>query len=361
METSHQQPSLTPVSEVGEFGLIARMRAVLDAHREETAPEDVLSGIADDAAVYRVGEGRVHVLTTDALVEGIHFDRAFMPMEHLGVKALAVNVSDVAAMNARPRYATLALGLPQHVYVEHVEQLYRGLQRACRQYGVTIIGGDTVSAGRLTLSVTVVGEAEEEDIAYRKGARPGDALCVTGDLGAAYAGLKVLAAQRRRLQEEGEAFQPEVGAFARVIQRQLAPTARLDVIEDWAERGVRPHALIDISDGLASEVHHLCEAGGVGARLFGAALPVALETRRAADRFGDDVDVYALFGGEDYELLFALPPEQLGTLDEASFTVVGEVTEPGEGVQIKTPEGELVGLRPGGYEHFGGEEEDAGE
>ncbi len=347
-----QQPSFTPVSDVGEFGLIARMRAALG----EEVPEDVHSGIEDDAAVYRAGEGHVHIVTTDALVEGVHFDRAFMPMGHLGFKALSVNVSDVAAMNARPRYATVALGLPQQVSVEQVEQLYGGMRRACERYDMAIIGGDTVSAPSLTLSVTVIGEAKEGAVVYRKGARPGDALCVTGDLGGAYAGLKILAEERRRLQEKGADFRPDLDAFQYVIQRQLAPRARVDAVQDWAARGVRPHALIDISDGLASEVHHLSEAGGVGARLFGAALPVAPETRQAADRFGDEVDVYALFGGEDYELLFALPPDRLDALDETTFTVVGEVTDQAGEVEIKTPEGDVMPLRPGGYDHFDGED-----
>ncbi len=350
MDQPQQPSSLTAVSEIGEFGLIARMRAALGDPADD---ENLLAGIADDAAVYRAGEGKVHVLTTDALVEGVHFDRSFMPMGHLGVKALSVNVSDVVAMNARPRYATVTLGLPQSVYVEEVEALYGGFRQACALYGMTVIGGDTISARQLTLSVTVIGEAGEEDIVYRKGAQPGDALCVTGDLGAAYAGLKILVEQRERLQQEGEGFTPDLEEFSYVIQRQLAPTARLKAVSEWKEKSFRPHALIDISDGLASEVHHLCEAGGVGARLFGAALPVALETRAVADRFEEDVDVFALFGGEDYELLFAAAPDDLDRLDEASFIVIGEVREQDEGVQIRTPEGGAVALRPGGFDHFG--------
>lgn len=350
--------SLTPVSDLGEFGLIAQMRTALGQSRDEA----VVAGIADDAAVYRVageaGAGRVHVITTDALVEGVHFNRAFMPMEHLGVKALAVNVSDVVAMNARPRYATVALGLPRNVYAEQVQQLYRGLQRAAAHYGVTVVGGDTVSAGQLTLSVTVVGEADEEAVVYREGARPGDVLCVTGDLGASYAGLKVLADQHHRLEREGDAFRPEVDTFSYVIQRHLAPQARLEALDHWAAAGVQPRALIDVSDGLASEVHHLCEAGDVGARLFGAALPIEVQTRQVADRFEEDVDVYALFGGEDYELLFALPPDEVDRLgDDFDFSVVGEVTEASEGVHVNTPEGQAVRLRPGGFDHFDDEED----
>lgn len=340
----------TPVSDVGEFGLIAHMRQALGRAAED---DTVASGIADDAAVYRVGEGRVHVVTTDALIEGTHFDRSFMPLGHLGVKAVAVNVSDVAAMNARPRYATITLGLSQNVSVEMVGQLYEGIGKACEAYGVTVIGGDTTSARQLMLSITVIGEAMEEDIVYRGGARVGDVLCVTGDLGASYAGLKVLAAQRQALQDQGPDFAPDVETFTYVIQRHLAPTARLAAVKDWAERGVRPHALIDISDGLASEVHHICEASGTGALLRGAALPFAPETRGVADAFGEDVDTYGLFGGEDYELLFALPEADLEKLDPDSFVAIGEVTAPEAGVRIQTAEGETTGLKPGGYQHFG--------
>ena len=348
------ESSFTSVSEIGEFGLIAHLRGVLG---EAGAGADIVSGIADDAAVYRIGEGRVHVVTTDALIEGTHFDRSFMPMEHLGFKAMAVNVSDIAAMNARPRYATLTLGLPQNVSVEMVGQLYEGMRRACRAYDLRVVGGDTTSARQLTLSVTVIGEAREEDVVYRKGAQVGDVLCVTGDLGAAYAGLKVLAEQRRALQEQGDDYAPEVGEFSYVIQRQLAPQAQLSTVKTWAERGVRPHALIDISDGLASEVHHLCEASHVGALVRGAALPIAPETRSAADHFAEDVDVYALFGGEDYELLFALPEDDLDRLDPESFVAMGEVTDAEQGVHLQTPEGETVRLEPGGYQHFENGEE----
>jgi thiamine-monophosphate kinase len=361
-------PEQTAVSDVGEFGLIAHIR---DALAGGDAPvdairDDVLAGIADDAAVVRApgaseddpGGGRVQVLTTDALVEGTHFDRTFMPLGHLGVKALSINVSDVAAMNAVPRYALVTLGLPEGVSVEETRRLYDGFRQAAEAYDVAVVGGDTTSAPRLVLSVTVVGEANADEIVYRRGAEPGDALCVTGDLGAAYAGLRVLLAERQRLQqrreqEREEDFRPNLDEFSYVIQRQLAPSARLDVMQGWREEGHRPKALIDISDGLASEVHHVCEAGGTGAHLEGAALPVAPETRTAADAFEQDVDVYALFGGEDYELLFAWPEDELDRLDAETFTQVGTVTEEGEGVRIRPPgEEEPVPLKPSGFDHF---------
>jgi thiamine-monophosphate kinase len=344
-------PQQTDISDIGEFGLIAVMRDTLGP----ASDEDIVSGIGDDAAVYRVGDEQVHILTTDTLTEGIHFDRSFMPMEHLGFKAMSVNVSDVVAMNAQPRYATVTIGLSQQVTVEMVETIYEGVKEACDAYDVTVVGGDTVSAHALSLSVTVVGEAQEENVVYRSGAQVGDKLCVTGDIGASYAGLKVLVRNRKQLEEQGEDFQPNLDPFSYVIRRHLAPPAQLKTVRDWAEAGVTPHALIDISDGLASEVHHICEASDVGAQLYEPALPIDPETRNTATDFGDDVGVYALFGGEDYELVFTLPEEDLDALDPQSYTVIGDVESPEDPerpVLIQRADGETVPLQPGGFDHF---------
>lgn len=338
----------TPISQVGEFGLIDRLRDALGI----TEREALLQGIGDDAAVYRVGDGRVHVVTTDALVEGVHFDRTFAPLGTLGYKAIAVNVSDVVAMNAEPRYATVALGLPNNVSVEAAEVLYEGMAQACRQYGLAVVGGDVTAAERLFLSVTVIGEVAEEDVVYRRGAEPGDLLCVTGDLGSAAAGLKVLLAGREAF-EGGAEEQPDLAPWSYAVQRHLAPQARLDRVRQWAEAGVRPHALIDISDGLASEVHHLCQAGGVGARIEAGLLPIHVQTFRAAERFDDQPPTYALYGGEDYELLFALPEAEADKLPEDTYAIVGTVTEAEEGVVLAMPEGEAVPLEASGFQHFG--------
>ena len=340
----------TAIREVGEFGLIDRMDKILG----KASDEDVLAGISDDAAVYRIDDERVHVVTSDMLVEGIHFDRVFMPMEYLGVKSIAVNVSDVVAMNATPRFATIALGIPETVSVEQVEGLYRGMKKACATYGLSIVGGDTAASHQLTISVTVVGETGPNDVVFRRGAKPGDLLCVTGDLGGAYAGLKILLEQRKALQEQGEEFEPNLAAYQYVIQRQLVPKARLDIVNDWRQRRVRPHALIDISDGLASEIHHLCKQSGCGAELTVAAVPVALETRTVADELEEDVDVYALFGGEDYELLFAASESEIKKMDQESFNVVGRFTAEPE-VVVLMPDGNRFPLGSGGYQHFRGE------
>jgi len=342
----------TPVSHLGEFGLIDRMRDLLGEH----APGgEVLCSIGDDAAVYRVSDDTAHVITADALIEGVHFERSFMPWGYLGRKAIAVNVSDVAAMNAEARYAVVTVGLPRNVSVQMVDALYEGLSAACRAYGIRLVGGDTTAAPVLTLSVTVVGEASVERIVYRRGARPGDLLCVTGDVGAAYAGLQVLIEQRRAMRELGEAYVPDLDPYRSVIARQLTPSARTDVVADWAKRAVRPRALIDVSDGIASEVHHLCRASGCGARVQGASLPVDPETRAVADERMEDVDTFALFGGEDYELLFALDPDDVDRLDATQFTVIGTFTGQDDGVTLVTPEGDAVPLEAAGYTHFAGE------
>lgn len=350
-----QRPALvenafTPIHEVGEFGLIERLRSVLGAPSDDR----LLLGIGDDAAVYRTGPGDLaQVVTTDALVEGIHFNPSFMPMNYLGFKALSVNVSDVVAMNAKPRYATLALGLPNHIPVEQVELLYEGLRRACDLYGVTLIGGDVAAARQLTLAITAIGEADAAHLAFRRGAQPGDLLCVTGDLGASLAGLKILLKQRRALERLGDEFQPDFSAYRYVVERHLTPTARLDAVRHWDERGVRPRALIDISDGLASEVHHLCRQSGCGAVLYAQALPVDVQTRQVADELEEDVDTFALFGGEDYELLFALREQDPDQLDDPFSQVIGRFTPADEGVVLQTPSGETLSLDAGGYQHFG--------
>ncbi len=357
METKDN--SFTPVDEIGEFGLIERMSNILGAPSDD----DVIAGISDDAAVYRIDEDRVHLVATDALIEGVHFDRLFMPMEQLGFKSMAVNISDIIAMNGFPRYATISIGLPNTYSIENVEGFYRGVRRACDAYDVTVIGGDTTAARHLSISVTVIGEAMASDVVYRRGAQPGDLLCVTGDLGGAYAGLKVLLEERRKMRDDGADYTPELERYQYVIERQLTPKPRFDVIRSWQQYGFKPNAMIDISDGLASEVHHICTQSRCGALVHAAAIPIAFETRDAANDFEEDVDAYALFGGEDYEILFAASREELGRLDETQFNVVGEVAEASFGIQVQTPEGQTIPLTPGGYTHFtpGAEDEEAGE
>ena len=350
------EPAFTPVADVGEFGLIDRLADTLG---DAASAKDLVVGIGDDAAVYRVGgagsdgPSRVHVVTTDALVEGVHFDRTYVPLRALGWKAVAVNVSDVVAMNARPRFATVALGLPNNLSVEGAEALYTGVAQACERYGLAVVGGDTTAAARLTISVTVIGEAREDEVVTRAGARPGDLLCVTGDLGSAAAGLQVLIAGKDVAGGDGAAeVRPDLTEFAYVVERHLMPQARLDRVETWAQAGVRPTALIDVSDGLASEAHHLSQAGTVGAVVDGGLLPVHVQTALAAQRYDARPEAYVLYGGEDYELLFTLPEADAPKLAADTYAVVGQVVGPDEGVTLRLPDGNRVPLQAGGYKHY---------
>ena len=333
----------TPVSATGEFGLI-------DLLTEELGPPhdpDIVRTIGDDAAVYKIDDERVHVITTDILIESIHFDRSFMPMEYLGVKSIAVNVSDVIAMNALPRFATVALGVPHNVSVEMIQDIYRGIRKSCEAYGVTLIGGDTVASPKMTLSITVIGETKEENIIYRHGARIGDVLCVTGDLGASYAGLRLLLDQQSQLQQSGDGFKPVVNDFKYVIQRHLTPTPRLTTLKVFEESGVKPSAMIDISDGLASETQHICRLSHCGATLQASKLPIHEETQKVAQLLGQDTDTYALYGGEDYELLFTLSSDDLVKLPDGICTPIGTITED-ESILVETPEGSLIPLQEKG-------------
>lgn len=336
----------TPVADVGEFGLIDRLASRLAGLPR---PDALLEGIGDDAAVLDLGGGRVQVVTVDQMVEGVHFDRAFAPLGMIGWKALATAASDIVAMNALPRWAVVAVGLPNNVSVEGAEALYDGIAAACSRYGITVVGGDTTAAARLTLAVTVIGEADREAVVTRRGAQPGDLLAVTGDLGSAAAGLQVLLAGKDDSPGDApEGLQP----FAYLVERQLMPQARLDRVRAFAEAGVRPRAMIDISDGLASEVHHLCGGSAVGAAVEAGLLPIHVQTYQAAERFDARADAYALYGGEDYELLVAISEAELDKLPEGLLAVVGQVTEPEAGVILLQPDGSAAPLHASGYKHY---------
>jgi len=346
--------SFTPVSTLGEFGLIQRMaERLVDIPRSE----NLIEGIGDDAAVYRAGPEKLHVLTTDVLIEGVHFDRSFIPMPFLGFKAISVNVSDVAAMNAKPLYATVSMGMPRNFSVEMMDALYDGMAQACTLYGMELVGGDTSTAHALYISITVVGEVHERDVVFRRGAQVGDFICVSGDVGGAFAGLKVLLDQRQQLEDLGDAYEPELGAHQYVIQRQLQPKARLDIVDALKTAGVKPTSMIDISDGLASEVHHIATRSSVGATIRVPALPFDAETRAVADQMMDDIDAYALFGGEDYELLFTVDPADVEKVDALdSCSVIGNIEVATKGVRAYSPETGLMPLHPAGYAHFEGDE-----
>jgi thiamine-monophosphate kinase len=342
--------SFTPVSSIGEFGLIDHISRVLPDPLKDPR---IVCGIGDDAAVYRASEGLLQVITTDALIEGIHFDRTITPMTYLGGKAITVNVSDIVAMNALPRNATVSLGIPRNMSVEMVEALYHGMAEACASYGLTLVGGDTTSAPTLFVAVTVVGEVSDEQLVMRRGAKEGDLICVTGDLGGAYAGLQILLDQRRALEEMGDEYEPDIEAQRYVINRQLLPKARLDVRNALEEMGIRPTAMIDISDGLASELHHICRHSEVGATIRVAALPIDPVTRAVADQYLEEVDTYAFYGGEDYELLLTAAPDDAERLRKAGhITIIGEILESDAGVNALSPEAGLIPLDAAGFDHF---------
>ena len=344
----------TPVSTLGEFGVIDRL-----AERLSDIPrsDGLIEGIGDDAAVYRAGNDMLHVMTTDALIEGVHFDRTFIPMQFLGYKAISVNVSDVAAMNAKPLYATVSLGIPRNMSVEMIDALYDGMSSACKQYGMELVGGDTTTAHALYLSITVVGEVSEHHVTFRRGANVGDYICLSGDVGGSFAGLKILLDQRQALQDLGDAYEPDLDAHQYVIGRQLRPTARLDVVDMLSIIGVKPTSMIDVSDGVASEIHHICKRSEVGATIRVPEIPFHAETQAVAVQNMDEIDAYALFGGEDYELLFTVDPSDLDKMRELEgVAVIGTIEDQAKGVRALTPETGLMPLSPAGYQHFDPEE-----
>ncbi len=344
-----QPQTLTPLAQLGEFGLIRRLAQSARAQQPGTR-----TAIGDDAAVLQPTPGLQQVISTDLLLEGIHFDLTFCPLRHLGYKAVAVNVSDVAAMNARPTQLVMGLAAGARFSVEALEELYAGIRLACDAYGVDLVGGDTTTSpgGHLLLSVTVLGEAAPEAIVRRSGGQPTDLLCVSGDLGAAYLGLQVLNREKAVFLDDPEA-QPELENYAYVVQRQLRPEARMDVIHELAELGVVPTAMIDVSDGLASEVLHLCRESGVGARVYQDRLPLAEETLEVAEEFKLDPTTCALNGGEDYELLFTVP---LALHDKVrnhpDITVIGHLVPPDQGAYLVLPSGTQVELQAQGWTAF---------
>jgi thiamine-monophosphate kinase len=299
------------------------------------------------------------VLTTDAFAEGIHFDLTFTSLRHLGWKAMAANLSDIAAMGALPRYATIALSLPGKMTVAMVEELYAGIAAAAKVYECSVVGGDTVgSAGNLTVVVSMTGEAEEKDLVYRKGAVPGDYLCVTGHLGASIAGLKVLQREKRAYQaaKPPESFVPNLAPYAPALEKHFMPKPRLDFVR--AVRGrVRINSMIDVSDGLASEVHHLCRESGVGAVVHERNLPLEGLTQKIAAEFGDSPTDYALFGGEEYELLFTLSDAEFEKIQtETDVSIVGRIAERSAGILVEREDGSRAPLGAGGWDHFPGKE-----
>jgi len=329
---------MTEISKIGEFGLIHRLTDDLSVRNSST-----VKGVGDDCAVLHYPEKEV-LVTTDMLMEGVHFDLTYIDMEHLGYKSAMVNISDIFAMNGTPRQMTVSLAISKRFSVEDIEAFFNGLRIACEKWGVDIIGGDTTSSYTgLAISITCIGEADKDDIVYRSGAKNTDLICVSGDLGAAYMGLQLLEREKtvyyRQIEEakkkndqnalkELEQFQPDFAGKEYLLQRQLSPDARGDIINRLREANVHPTSMMDISDGLSSELMHICKASGCGCRVYEKNIPIDYQTAVMAEEMNMNLTTCALNGGEDYELLFTVPigdHEKVEKMEDVK--VIGHITE----------------------------------
>lgn len=345
--TPEEKPTRTELSTLGEFGLIDRLSKSLTIKHAGT-----VKGIGDDAAVINTGDNLL-LLSTDLLLEGVHFDLTYMPLKHLGYKAAVVNISDIAAMNGVPKQMTVSIAISNRFSIEAIEELYRGIHMACDKYNVDLVGGDTSSSvSGLLISITITGEAASNEIVYRNGAKEGDLICVTGDLGGAYAGLLILE-REKQVYKANPNMQPELNGFEYVLGRQLKPEARTDLRNIFKELGLIPTSMIDISDGLASEVLHICHQSNTGCRIYEEKIPIDEETKRLALEFNIIPTVCTLSGGEDYELLFTIKQtdyEKIITVPE--ITVIGYITASSDGQKLITPDGHLVKLTAQGWDAF---------
>ncbi|MBS9522815.1 thiamine-phosphate kinase [Litoribacter ruber] len=338
----------TEIGEIGEFGLIDRLNEKIVIKHETT-----LKGVGDDAAVIACGEGKVKVVTTDLLMEGVHFDLSYAPLTHLGFKAVAVNVSDVAAMNAIPKHITVSIGISNRFSVEAVEALYAGINAAAEHYDVDVVGGDTTtSRAGLAISITAIGEAMEDQVVYRSGAKENDIICVTGDLGGAVVGLQVLEREKQVFMANPN-MKPDLEKYTLVTARQLKPDARMDIIHELRDLEVVPTSMMDISDGLASELFHICKASKVGVTIYEDKLPIDQQTYSTAVELNLDPITCVLNGGEDYELLFTIKQEDFQKLEKhPDIHFIGHVTKEEEGKFLVTKSQTAVALKAQGWKHF---------
>lgn len=334
----------TPLEKLGEFGLIAHLTKMFEMRQPST-----IMGVGDDAAVID-HKGFKTVITTDLLIEGVHFDLAYMPLKHLGYKAVMVNLSDIAAMNARPTQITVSIAVSNRFPLEALEELYAGIALACRHYQVDLVGGDTTSSTKgLLISVTALGEGTDEQLVYRSGAGANDLLVVTGDLGGAYLGLQVLEREKQVFQVNPNS-QPDLDAYTYLIERQLKPEARTDIRELLQALDIQPTSMIDISDGLSSEILHLCKQSEVGCLVYEEKLPLDPQLISACEEFNVDSTTIAINGGEDYELLFTIKLEDFDKLKgNPNFTIIGHMTQASEGVHLVTRANEKLALKARGW------------
>ncbi|WP_281227611.1 thiamine-phosphate kinase [Flavobacterium aquiphilum] len=340
-----KNPQRTSIAQLGEFGLIDHL-----TKNFEITQSSSLKGIGDDAAVLDFKDKKV-VVSTDLLIEGVHFDLAYVPLKHLGYKSVVVNVSDICAMNAKPTQITVSIAVSNRFPLEALEELYEGIAYAAKEYKVDLIGGDTTSSQKgLIISVTAIGEADESEIVYRNGAKNTDLLVVSGDIGAAYMGLQVLEREKQVFQVNPNS-QPDLDAYAYLVERQLKPEARTDVRTLLYALEIKPTAMIDISDGLSSEIMHLCKQSGVGCNLYEDKLPLDPQLINVCEEFNIDSTTVAINGGEDYELLFTIPIEDFDKIKgNPNLTIIGHMTQESEGVHLVTRANTKIPLKARGWD-----------
>lgn len=334
----------TPIGRFGKFGLIDHIIKGISPQNKST-----VTGIGDDASV--IASGEIYTLvSTDLLLEGIHFNLVYTPLKHLGYKVVIRAISDIYAMNGTPGQILVGLGISSRFAVEQLDELYEGILLACSKYGIDLAGGDTTSSiTGLTLSVTAIGTASKKELVKRGGARPNDLICVTGNFGASYMGLQILE-RERRLFEKDRKFKPDLSGYEYIIERQLKPEFPFKLINDLREMNIIPSSMIDVSDGLASDLLHICKQSGTGCRIFYNRIPVDSETAKAAEEFKLDPIVPALNGGEDYELLFTVPLEDLEKIKATGVKMIGHITSSGQGCYIVSEDGSEIELKAQGWE-----------
>jgi thiamine-monophosphate kinase len=345
IQQPQSQNQRTELSELGEFGLIERLTKDIRIRNAET-----ITGVGDDAAVIEI-KNKLLLLSTDLLIEGVHFDLTYMPLKHLGYKAAVVNISDIAAMNGIPKQMTVSIAVSNRFSLEALEELYRGIRMACEKYNVDLVGGDTSSStSGLLISVTVTGEVSREEIVYRSGAGDGDLLCVTGELGSAYIGLLILEREKQVFKADPN-MQPELEGYEYALSRQLRPEARTDLRKVLQDINIQPTSMIDISDGLASEVIHICKSSGKGCRIYEEKIPIDDETRKLAMEFKIIPSVCALNGGEDYEILFTIRQEDYEKIKSIpGISVIGHITANQEEKIMITGDGKEIPITAQGWD-----------
>ncbi len=336
----------TSISELGEFGLIDHITKPFQIVNSST-----IIGVGDDAAILDYGTKHI-VVSTDLLTEGIHFNLMYVPLKHLGYKSVIVNLSDVCAMNAIPKQITVSIAVSGKFSVEAIDELYSGIKMACEKYNVDLIGGDTTSSlTGLTISITVLGEVEKQNVVLRSGAKATDLLCVTGDLGGSYMGLQLLE-RENEVYKVNENMKPQLDGYDYILERQLKPEARVDIVKAFKQLGIKPTSMIDISDGLSSEIHHLCKNSNVGCSIYEEKIVMDHQTRAMAEELNINPLVAALNGGEDYELLFTIDINDYDKIkNDPDFSVIGHMTDVSEGINLITGAGSTIPLEAQGWIH----------